>query len=166
MLFFCFLNEKISWREFHQIYMYVRYLYGVPHDTLWWISHGTFQWIGSLLPYRQTTRLDDHIELFLSNPVASLAIPQSSDSGWLILNDVSKEPREVLSPKLNWPETLVPDLSFTRLSSHALSSQHGTVYLGVSFRSSAGVALVFPSLSPVMDIPTVHLEKTPGNCVL
>lgn len=99
--------------------------------------------------------------ILLSNPIASLAIPQSSDSGWLILNDVSKEPREVLSPKLNWLETLVPDFSFTRLSSHALSSQHGTVYLGVSFRSSAGVALIFPSISPAMDIPTVHLEKTP-----
>lgn len=55
--------------------------------------------------------------ILLSNPIASLAIPQSSDSGWLILNDVSKEPREVLSPKLNWLETLVPDFSFTRLSS-------------------------------------------------
>lgn len=65
----------------------------------------------------------------------------------------------MFSPKLNWLETLVPDLTFTRLSSHALSSQHGTVYLGVSFSSSAGVALIFPSISAAMDFLTVHLEK-------
>lgn len=97
--------------------------------------------------------------ILLSNPIASLAIPQSSDSGWLILNDVSKEPREVFSPKLNWLETLVPDLTFTRLSSHALSSQHVTMYLGVSFSSSAGVALIFPSISTAMDFLNVQLEK-------
>lgn len=68
-----------------------------------------FQWIGSLLPYSQTTRLEDHGQFFPSYSIVSLAAPQSSDSLWLILNDVSKQHREVFSPKLNRLETLVSE---------------------------------------------------------